>query len=329
MSTNGSMTRSSRDTKKLLSIQSHVVHGYVGNRAATFPLQVRGWDVDALNTVQFSNHPAYGKFKGQKCPPETLREIYEGLIDIKVQYDAVLTGYIPGDDGLEIVSQICTSLCQRGIKWILDPVLGDNGRIYVSEGNIKIYKNILMSGDVHTVTPNQLELEVLSGVKVDSLESLKTAITAFNHQYPVKNTIVTSVELADDTNSLYSAGSLYTVDGILRSFYFKVPRIRAGFSGSGDLFSAILTSAIMKYDDRQDSEITETTALEDISLVHALNEALSVVEKVLLLTFDYEVRAYKEKGVPLPVDVKINDLKLIQGRRYYEIDMGHFEPNAL
>ena len=50
--------------KKVLSIQSHVVHGYVGNKAATFPLQCKGWDVDALNTVQFSNHPAYGHISG-------------------------------------------------------------------------------------------------------------------------------------------------------------------------------------------------------------------------------------------------------------------------
>ena len=59
---NNAQTRIS--TRKVLSIQSHVVHGYVGNKAATFPLQYQGWDVDALNTVQFSNHPGYGHFTG-------------------------------------------------------------------------------------------------------------------------------------------------------------------------------------------------------------------------------------------------------------------------
>lgn len=59
---------------RVLSIQSHVVHGYVGNKSATFPLQVLGFEVDAINSVHFSNHTGYGKFKGQVLSDEELSE---------------------------------------------------------------------------------------------------------------------------------------------------------------------------------------------------------------------------------------------------------------
>jgi pyridoxine kinase len=39
-------------TRRVLSVQSHVVSGYVGNKSATFPLQLLGFEVDAINSVQ-------------------------------------------------------------------------------------------------------------------------------------------------------------------------------------------------------------------------------------------------------------------------------------
>lgn len=63
---------------RVLSIQSHVVRGYVGNRAATFPLQVLGFEVDAVNSVQFSNHTGYAHWKGQVLNSDELHALYEG-----------------------------------------------------------------------------------------------------------------------------------------------------------------------------------------------------------------------------------------------------------
>lgn len=59
----------------ILSIQSHVAYGYVGNRAATFPLQRLGFDVWAVNTVQFSNHTGYGAWKGEAFSPAHVRAV--------------------------------------------------------------------------------------------------------------------------------------------------------------------------------------------------------------------------------------------------------------
>lgn len=325
------MTKATNRVHKLLSIQSHVVHGYVGNRAATFPLQYRGWDVDAFNTVQFSNHPGYGTFKGTRSTAEELREISEGLGEIGTEYDAILTGYIPNDEGLKAIAEICIDICRRKhIKWILDPVLGDNGRIYVSEGNIEIYKDILKSGYVNLVTPNQLEIEVLTGSKVDSLESLRSAIREFQTQYSkVENIVVTSVQFEDDKDHLYSAGSTKLSDGSVKTFYFKVPSIKASFSGSGDLFSGLLTSAYFKHLDEFEGILSASTPLDRIPLSRALNEVLSIVEKVLLLTYDYEVAEYKSQEKELPEPLRINDLKLIQAKEYYLQDLANFDIKEL
>lgn len=318
------MTKGPHSTNKLLSIQSHVIHGYVGNRAATFPLQMRGWDVDCLNTVQFSNHPAYGSFKGTKFGPETLKEFYRGLKDIGINYDVVLTGYVPSDEALSVVFDMCKDLASHGVKWILDPVLGDNGKIYVSQGNVDLYRHILRCGLVSVVTPNQLELEVLSGVKVTDLESFKNAIDTFNELYNVENLIVTSVQLSNDSASLYSAGSTRILQGVFKSFYFKVQTIPAQFSGSGDLFSGLLTSAIYKYNEKYGSSVNINTQLENLPLAYALNEVLSIVEKVLTLTYEHELNKYTSRGQPVPSYLKINDLKLIQARHYYTQELRNF-----
>ncbi|CEP21777.1 K00868 pyridoxine kinase [Cyberlindnera jadinii] len=294
------MTKGPHSTNKLLSIQSHVIHGYVGNRAATFPLQMRGWDVDCLNTVQFSNHPAYGSFKGTKFGPETLKEFYRGLKDIGINYDAVLTGYVPSDEALSVVFDMCKDLASHGVKWILDPVLGDNGKIYVSQGNVDL------------------------GVKVTDLESFKNAIDTFNELYNVENLIVTSVQLSNDSTSLYSAGSTRILQGVFKSFYFKVQTIPAQFSGSGDLFSGLLTSAIYKYNEKYGSSVNINTQLEKLPLAYALNEVLSIVEKVLTLTYEHELNKYTSRSQPVPSCLKINDLKLIQARHYYTQELRNF-----
>lgn len=325
------MTKESNTIRKLLSIQSHVVHGYVGNSAATFPLQYRGWDVDALNTVQFSNHPAYGSFKGTRFTADELKEIYKGLYEIGTEYDAILTGYIPDDEGLKAIGEICIDICRKKrIRWILDPVLGDNGKIYVSEGNIEIYKTLLKSGYICLVTPNQLELEVLTGVQVYNLSSLKEAIDKFHQEYSsIENVVVTSVQFDDEKDHLYSAGSSKINSTASKSFYFKVPSIKASFSGSGDLFSGLLTSAFFKFSDSFEGELTEETPIENYPLLNALNEVLSIVEKVLLVTYEDELEIYKRQQKEVPQPLRINDLRLIQARDYYLQNLAEFNAKIL
>jgi len=82
--------------KKILSIQSHVAYGYVGNRAAVFPLQRLGHEVIAINTVQFSNHTGYGTWSGDVFSYQHIKEVLQGVDDRGglENLDAVLSGYL-------------------------------------------------------------------------------------------------------------------------------------------------------------------------------------------------------------------------------------------
>ncbi|SCV01478.1 LAMI_0G11760g1_1 [Lachancea mirantina] len=288
---------------KILSIQSHVVHGYVGNKAATFPLQYKGWDVDAINTVQFSNHPGYGHFSGFRSTPEELEEIIEkGLLKgLDIKYDAVITGYLPSVEGLSRVWKLIKRMEEStpGLKVIVDPVLGDNGRLYVPEETVPIYRDILKQSRVFLATPNQFEIETLTGVAITDQKTLKASIDRFHELYPrVDNVIATSVVLpALKDVCLISACSDYETRS---AFFFEVPKIGAHFSGSGDLLSALLLDALVP--GQQD-------------LVTALNKSLSLVESILQRTYELNELALK-----LESPKKINDLKLIECRDLLKVD---------
>merc|ERR1712212_1211147 len=93
------------DSPRVLSIQSHVVSGYVGNKSAVFPLQVLGFEVDYINSVQFSNHTGYSHFKGQILDAEQLGQLFDGLVlnGLHKKYTHLLTGYIGSTSFLEKV----------------------------------------------------------------------------------------------------------------------------------------------------------------------------------------------------------------------------------
>ncbi|SCV04025.1 LAME_0H15148g1_1 [Lachancea meyersii CBS 8951] len=292
-------------TKKVLSIQSHVVHGYVGNKAATFPLQYRGWDVDALNTVQYSNHPGYGHFDGFRSRAQDLREIIEkGLLEgLQQKYDALLTGYLPDPEALREIGDVLATLCESDseIKWILDPVLGDNGRLYVSPDAVPAYKEILLRGTVYLATPNQFEMETLTGVQITDLATLKLSITRFHELYPkVPNVLVTSVmsSTLDQDTMICACSELSKPDS---ARYFSVPKIDVHFSGSGDLCSALLLDIFL----RQPSEA--------LDLARAANEVLSLVDNILKRTLQLHLDT-QQKALGQDRPRKINDLRLIESR---------------
>ena len=87
--------------RAILSIQSQVAYGHVGNSAAVLPLQRLGFDVFPLNTVQLAHHPGYGAWRGHKLRPEQLDEILGGLEErgVLARCAAVLSGYL-GDPGV-------------------------------------------------------------------------------------------------------------------------------------------------------------------------------------------------------------------------------------
>lgn len=166
----------------ILTIQSHVAFGHVGNRAAVFPLERLGCEAIAVNTVQFSNHTGYGAWTGTVFPPEHIAGILEG-VEARgglAGCDAVLTGYM-GDAALGAVvldAVVRVKALNPRAVWCCDPVMGDVGRgFFVRPGIPEFFRDRAVPlADV--ITPNQFELEYLSGRAVEDLPGALEATAA-------------------------------------------------------------------------------------------------------------------------------------------------------
>ncbi|KAL4579919.1 hypothetical protein LXL04_016089 [Taraxacum kok-saghyz] len=124
------------ETGRVLSIQSHTVQGYVGNKSAVFPLQLLGYDVDPIMSVQFSNHTGYPTFRGQVLNGKQLWELIEGLeANNLLYYTHLSTGYFGSVSFLENVLEVVKKLrsINPSLTYVCDPVMGDEGKLYIFE----------------------------------------------------------------------------------------------------------------------------------------------------------------------------------------------------
>ncbi|KAI9482489.1 putative pyridoxal kinase [Coemansia sp. RSA 989] len=231
---------------RVLSIQSHVVSGYVGNRAAAFPLQLLGHQVDVINTVQFSNHTGYNTVRGERFASSHILDLFAGLQanGLDHGYTHLLTGYMGNSDNVRAVESIARQLKQTNpeLTFVVDPVLGDDGALYVPQELVALYRDVLCPM-ASLVTPNQFEAEMLTNTKIASLEDAKRACDQL-HSLGVSNVVITSAELAGQDpaqNVLYLVGSEYCLSTKSKhQFAIAFPRLSGYFTGSGDFFAALL-----------------------------------------------------------------------------------------
>lgn len=289
---------------RLLATQSHVVHGYVGNKAATFPLQCLGWDVDCCNSVQFSNHTGYGldKVKGDATTDLQLDRLLQGTIQLfPHSYDALLSGYLPHAESIRQMGFHYAEYKRqnRNSFWLLDPVMGDEGKLYVSENVVPEYKRLIFGPDVGVdiITPNQFELEVLHGSPVTTLQELKDALEEMHRFIPLIVISSLDTRLFGDSSHIFLAASQRKQPPVI----LQVPLIDSYFTGIGDIFSGILLDRIYKQRNQ-------------LNLVSCVNDTLNVVQEVLKVTRDYSPR-----GVTMGSTLmKESELKIIECRDLYE-----------
>ncbi|KAI9835151.1 MAG: hypothetical protein M1819_002520 [Sarea resinae] len=211
---------------------------------ATLVMQALGCEVAALNTVQFSNHTGYGQFKGTKASAQEIRDLYDGLKQSYLNdFDVMLTGYIPGAEALDAVGTIArdqklkSSTKPGSFFWVLDPVMGDQGQLYVPPAVVPAYKNLLKDADL--ILPNQFEASLLSDTPIDDFDSLATALATLHTTHHIPHIVVTSISFSADSPMLAVVGSTARSDGSPRLFRVDVPAIDCYFSGTGDMFAAL------------------------------------------------------------------------------------------
>jgi pyridoxine kinase len=227
----------------VLSIQSSVIFGYVGNNIARPVLQTLGYDVWCVDTVNFSNHPGYGSFTGSVKEAHKIQEEINGLanLDILGECDAILSGYLGEVETAKTVSRTIELIKEQNETaiYLLDPVIGDDGQIYVKNGLIEAFKNeLLPKADV--ILPNQSELGWLSGLKINDVSSLKTA-SKYLIKCGAKTVVVTGIpEIETLTNYVVTSDAFWAI---------STPKLNRKFSGTGDLFSSLFTGAFLQTKD--------------------------------------------------------------------------------
>uniref|UniRef100_A0A8R1DSE2 pyridoxal kinase n=1 Tax=Caenorhabditis japonica TaxID=281687 RepID=A0A8R1DSE2_CAEJA len=218
--------------RRVLSIQSHVVHGYAGNKCSVFPLQLHGFEVDFINSVQFSNHAGYEHVKGQKLTEKELEELYEGLMLNKINnYTHVLTGYCGNVTFLQKIADVIRDLKQKdpNTTFVCDPVMGDNGRYYTPKELMPVYRDtIIPLADV--LTPNAFELGELTGIAIETEKDCLRAVDIL-HESGVQTIVVTSGVTGAQTPESLRCYASVKGDATYR---FTFPRLIGQFVGTGE-----------------------------------------------------------------------------------------------
>ena len=222
----------------LLSIQSHVAYGHVGNSAAVFPLQRMGVEVWPIHTVQFSNHTGYGNWQGQVFDARTIREVIGGIEQRGVlgECDGVLSGYMGGVDvGAAVLDAVATvKRANPSARYACDPVIGDAGRgIFVARGIPEFMKErAVPAADI--ITPNQFELDYLAGRESKTLADVLAAVMIV-HDLGPRAILVTSLHTEDTPEETID---LLASDATGR-FHLRTPKLPLVVNGAGDAIAAL------------------------------------------------------------------------------------------
>jgi pyridoxine kinase len=226
----------------VLSIQSWVACGNVGNTAALFPLQRLGCETWSLNTVAFSNHTGYGKWRGEAVPAAQIAALFEGIVELGLlrRCDAILSGYLgepaAGTVLLDIVARVRAANSRA--LYCCDPVMGDFAPgWYVPAGVPEFYRDrALAIADI--ATPNRFELEFLTGCPAGTLAEAATAAALLRRRGP-GTVFVTSLEPAADR----IAALVATADGV---WAVETPRLPIEATGCGDAAAALFLGWLLK-----------------------------------------------------------------------------------
>ena len=235
----------------VLSIQSHVAYGHVGNDAAMLPLQLLGIEPVAVHTVQFSNHTGYGEFKGQVFTPAHVQDVLDGLRarGVLERCTAVLSGYL-GDAGvgeaiLAAVQEVRAS--QPKAHYLCDPVMGDVGRgVFVRPGIPEFLRKRALS-QASVITPNHYEFELLCGGPLTTVQAATQAARSMLRQMHDSQSaliVITSLRTDDlPTDQLATLAVTADKAWLVQTPYVDLHPLP---NGMGDVFAAVLLGHLIQ-----------------------------------------------------------------------------------
>lgn len=226
---------------KILSIQSAVAHGHVGNSAAVFPLQRLGVDVLPVYTVNFSNHTGYGAWRGPMIDPADVREVITGIEERGVfdRIDAVLSGYQGGEGIADVIIDAVARVkaANPDAVYACDPVMGNakSGCFVAPAIPVLLRDKVVPVADI--ITPNQFELGFLTGTEPSDLSSTLASVDAAMAMGP-STVLVTSVERPDREEGTIE---MLAADDT-GAWLVATPHLPLKANGSGDVTAALFTA---------------------------------------------------------------------------------------
>lgn len=222
----------------ILSFQSAVSYGHVGNSIAVFALQRLGHEVWPVDTVRFSNHPGHGGYRGTVTDGSALADLIEGMAEHGWlgTIDAVLSGYL-GDasQGAVLAAAVARiKAANARALWALDPVIGDHGRVFVKDGIPQFMRDIAVPA-ADLLMPNAFELSHLTGQPCQTLRQAVAAAETLRGASQGRIVVATGLALTDRpprtlTTLAVSAAGAWTV---------TTSAIEHPANGTGDLFAAL------------------------------------------------------------------------------------------
>ena len=228
----------------ILSIQSSVAYGHVGNSAAVFPLQRLGVEVWPVHTVHFSNHTGYGEWRGPLLPADEVRAVIQGVEERGAfpEVAAVLSGYQGGEDIggviLEAVERV--KAANPAAVYACDPVMGNakSGCFVHPAIPVLLRDRVVPRADL--ITPNQFELGFLTETEPTDLDSTLDSVQRARALGP-GTVLVTSVLRPDRPEGTIEMLAVHG-DG---AWIVQTPQIPMKANGSGDVTAALFTAHLL------------------------------------------------------------------------------------
>jgi pyridoxine kinase len=228
----------------ILSIQSSVAYGHVGNSAAVFPLQRLGVEVWPVFTVHFSNHTGYGQWRGPLLAASDVREVITGVEERGAfpGIDAVLSGYQGGEDIGDVILDAVARVkkANPSAVYACDPVMGNakSGCFVHPAIPVLLRERVVPAADI--ITPNQFELGFLTGTEPESLEDTLTSVDKARAMGP-QTVLVTSVLRPDRPEGTIE---MLAVNGD-GAWIVQTPQLPMKANGSGDVTAALFTAHLL------------------------------------------------------------------------------------
>jgi len=248
---------------KVLSIQSAVAYGHVGNSAAVFPLQRIGVEVLPVNTVNFSNHTGYGAWRGPMISPDDVRDVITGIEERGVlgEIDVVLSGYQGGEGIGDVILDAVARVkaANPSAIYACDPVMGNakSGCFVAPAIPVLLRERVVPAADL--ITPNQFELGELTGTRPFTIEETLESVELIRSRGP-RSVLVTSVERPDREDGTLEMLAV-TDEG---AWIVQTPRLPFKANGSGDVTAALFTAHYRRTGDAADALARATSSVYDL-----------------------------------------------------------------